>query len=88
MNFIIIIEDKNGRPIYDIKEIAKNYCRTWFVIDLLSGVPMSIIMVILEKSSYESNISMSSVISTKFIKFFRLITMVKLISVGKMFKLT
>jgi hypothetical protein len=87
INFIIIIEDKNGRPIYDMKEIARNYFRTWFVIDFLSGVPMSIIMVIMERTT-NKNISVSSVLSTKFIKFFRLITLVKLVSVGKIFKLT
>jgi hypothetical protein len=87
INFIIIIEDKNGRPIYDLKEIARNYFRTWFVIDFLSGVPMSIIMVIMERTT-NKNISVSSVLSTKFIKFFRLITLVKLVSVGKIFKLT
>lgn len=39
MNFITQIRDKYGHEIKNSKEIAKNYLKSWFLLDLISSIP-------------------------------------------------
>jgi hypothetical protein len=43
INFLSAYEDQNGDLVTDLKPIAKNYLKSWFVIDITSCIPISYI---------------------------------------------
>lgn len=43
LNFFTAYEDENGELITEHNRIAKSYLKTWFVIDLMSSIPISLI---------------------------------------------
>lgn len=44
LNFLTAYEDENGMLIIDKKKIAKNYIKAWLLIDLVSSIPISLII--------------------------------------------
>lgn len=43
LNFFTAYEDENGELITERNLIAKNYMKTWFIVDLVSSVPITLI---------------------------------------------
>ena len=43
LNFFTAYEDENGELITERDRIAKNYVKTWFLIDMMSSIPISLI---------------------------------------------
>lgn len=41
MNFVTIIEDDMGYEITDMEKVCYNYLTAWFIIDLISSVPIN-----------------------------------------------
>ena len=39
VNFISAVEEKDGTIVTDLKDIARDYMRSWFVFDVLSCIP-------------------------------------------------
>ena len=39
LNFRTTYVSKSGQVVYDPKQIALNYIRTWFLLDLLAAIP-------------------------------------------------
>ena len=52
-NFLYVQEDSYGGFILNLKELASVYLKSWFVVDCISSVPISVIMISL--SSRPSN---------------------------------
>lgn len=44
LNFFFATYDPQERIVYKPKEIAKNYLKTWFAIDLISSIPVNLIL--------------------------------------------
>ena len=44
MNFFTAYEDENGELIISRIKIAKAYLKSWFLLDLMSSVPISLIL--------------------------------------------
>lgn len=43
LNFFTAIEDDNGELCTDHKKIIGSYVKTWFVVDVISSIPISLI---------------------------------------------
>jgi hypothetical protein len=43
INFISAYEDRAGLPVTNLKLIAKNYVQTFFFLDLIAVIPVSLI---------------------------------------------
>ena len=43
LNFITATENENGELITDRKQIAVSYLKGWFIIDLVSSIPINLI---------------------------------------------
>lgn len=46
LNLITAFEDINGELITNRKLIVKNYIKTWFAVDILSCIPISLIQYV------------------------------------------
>lgn len=79
INFITIVEQENGVIITDRKVIALKYLKSWFVIDMISSVPINIILF-----GQLSN----TAISFKLIKLLKAITLYRLLTISKLIKVT
>ena len=44
LNFITIVELENGSSVTGRKEIAIIYLKSWFLVDLISSVPVNLIL--------------------------------------------
>lgn len=59
LNFITIIEDDMGYEITDMDKVCWNYMSAWFIIDLISSIPINILKTLkLITFSGESSITM------------------------------
>jgi hypothetical protein len=43
LNFFTAMEDDNGEICTDHKKIISSYVKTWFLIDVMSSIPISLI---------------------------------------------
>ena len=78
VNFFFANYDNNEELIHDRKIIAKNYLKSWFVIDVISVLPISIF---LQRSNYTSLARIA-----RLPKLYRLIKMTKLARLLKIMK--
>ena len=83
LNFFYVQEDDNGNFIILVQQLARNYLKSWFVIDLISSVPVSIIMLFTNFSTEANN----QILSIKFLKLLRLFTLYRILSIVKIFRL-
>ena len=79
LNFITIVELENGSQVCDRKEIAIIYLKSWFFVDLISSVPVNLILF------GQLN---DTAVSFKFIKLFKIITLYRLLTISKYLKLS
>lgn len=53
INFNSVEEDKNGNYIFDRRQIAVMYTKSWFFIDAISSFPLSIFLLIFQTQQPE-----------------------------------
>ena len=82
-NFLYVQEDSYGGFILNLKELALVYLKSWFVVDCVSSVPISVIMISL--SSTPTN--QSNIMSIKFIKLLKLFTLYRLLTLARVTRL-
>ena len=80
LNFLMIDEDQNGELIVNKKKIATRYLKSWFAIDLLSSLPVSLIMFIIDLESDE-------LVSFRIIKLAKMARLYRLLTLFKLFRL-
>ena len=85
LQFFFVEEDEDGDLILDQKKIATSYLKSWFAIDLLSSIPVSIIAFFMttKGSAQPVFISIRFLKLTKFARLYRLLSFFKLF---KMFR--
>lgn len=83
LNFFYVQEDDHGNFIISVQQLAKEYLKSWFAIDLLSSVPVSIIMLFTNFSAQANN----QILSIKFLKLLRLFTLYRILSIVRIFRL-
>ena len=49
-NFLYVQEDSYGGFILNLKELALEYLKSWFIVDCVSSVPISVIMISLSST--------------------------------------
>ncbi|KAK3239955.1 hypothetical protein CYMTET_50153 [Cymbomonas tetramitiformis] len=95
LNFFTAYEDERGNAITDRKKITANYLKTWFVIDIISVLPVdlafriadeSFICSLQEEGCDEDNTNPSTVLP-KLMKLFRLVRLVKLLRLMRLGRL-
>lgn len=82
-NFLYVQEDSYGGFILNLKELALEYLKSWFIVDCVSSVPISVIMISL--SSTPTN--QSNIMSIKFIKLLKLFTLYRLLTLARVTRL-
>lgn len=70
--------DCNSNLVTDRKKILLNYLKSWFIIDLLSCIPFSMIAVITQNKSNQTN---------RFFRFIRLPRLYKLLRMSRLLKM-
>ena len=80
MNFITAYEDSNGELIVKRCKITKNYLKTWFIIDILSSIPISLILWVTGNDG-------TNALNAKFIKLSRLPRLYRLLRLLKLMRL-
>ena len=80
INFSCAIEDESGDLIINRKKIALRYLQGWFVLDLASCFPITIIQQIMGISTAKGNTS-------KFVKLVKIPRIFRIIRLVKIFKL-
>ncbi len=81
MNFFTAFEDDNGELVVNRWRIAKNYIKSWFLVDLFSCVPISLILNLTGQDGS------SNVLNIKFIKLTRLPRLYRLLRLLKLMRL-
>ena len=82
LNFFFVEEDVNGEMIFDQRRIAIAYLRTWFIVDVIASIPVTVIMFFYEKEGRELDgglVSIRFLKLTKFTRLYRLLTLFKII---------
>ena len=69
--------------IVDMRRLAKTYLRTWFAIDLVSSIPISLILWLSGTTLDDGLVSIKFLKLTKFTRLYRLLTLFKVIKVFK-----
>lgn len=59
VNFLSIIEKNDGHLIYQPKQIARIYIRSWFIFDLISVLPISVFEGVFQSASGSENNSVA-----------------------------
>ena len=65
------------------KEIAKQYLKTWFIIDFLSSIPMDYIFLIVEESDQVFAFARTGR-TLKVIRFFKLLSLFRLLRISRL----
>ena len=81
LNFFFVEEDVDGEIILDQKRIAASYLKSWFFVDVIASIPVSIIVLFSEES--EGLVSIRFLKLTKFTRLYRLLTLFKMIKLFK-----
>ena len=81
LNFFFVEEDVDGEVILDQKRIAVSYLKSWFFVDVIASIPVSIIVLFSEES--EGLVSIRFLKLTKFTRLYRLLTLFKMIKLFK-----
>ena len=79
LNFFTAYEDENGELVTSRCAIAKSYLSSWFLVDLFSSIPITMIQ---KYSGMESNLT-----NIKFIKLSRLPRLYRLLRLMKLIRL-
>ena len=86
LNFFTAIENDNGDIIIDRKKIALRYLQSWFMIDLTSSIPITLIQHI--ATSRESLVDpQSNLVNLRIIKLTRLPRLYRLLRLLKLIRL-
>lgn len=86
LSFFTEIEvEKTGRMINTHREIARNYFKGWFLLDLLTVFPFELFSSTEQKSYINANQSLRIVRITKLSKFVRLMRLTRLMKAVKKF---
>ena len=83
VNFISATEDTtNNTLIYDHKKLAKNYIKSWFILDLIACFPFGIFSKFLSEDSSSGNFS-----NKELLRLARLPRLYRLVRLLRMFKM-
>jgi Ion transport protein len=83
INFLYVQEDQYGGFILNLKALASEYLQSWFIVDCVSSVPISVIMISL--STRPAN--QTNIMSIKFIKLLKLFTLYRLLTLARITRL-
>ena len=86
LNFFFVEEDVNGEMIIDIKKLAVAYLKTWFFVDVVASVPISLIFYIMYGNDTSESGGLASIRFLKLTKFTRLYRLLTLFKMLKLFK--
>lgn len=82
LNFFFVEEDVNGEMIMDQRKIAWTYIKTWFFVDIVASIPVSLI-VIFTDDSQDGLVSIRFLKLTKLTRLYRLLALFKLVKLFK-----
>ena len=80
MNFFTAYEDENGEFIVSRMKIARSYLKSWFIIDLMSSIPISLVLSFTNQGG-------NSVLNIRIIKRSRLPRLYRLLRLIKLMRL-
>jgi len=84
LQFFFVEEDVNGEIIVDIKKLAVSYLKSWFAIDMIASIPVSLILFLSKKSDIDHSIASIRFLKlTKFTRLYRLLSLFKMIKLLK-----
>ena len=83
LQFFFVEEDEDGDLILDQRKIATSYLKSWFAIDLLSSIPVSIIAFFMTTKGSAQGVF----ISIRFLKLTKFARIYRLLSFFKLFKM-
>jgi hypothetical protein len=86
LNFFTALENDNGDIIIDRKKIALLYLYSWFLIDLTSSIPITLIQHIIT-SQESNNDSQNNLVNLRIIKLTRLPRLYRLLRLLKLIRL-
>lgn len=80
LNFFTAFEDENGELVIERRRIAKNYIKTWFAVDMMSSIPITLIQ------KYTSSGSVDNIKLLKLSRLPRLYRLLRLIKLMRLYK--
>ena len=86
LNFFTAIEDENGELCTDFKTIASSYLRSWFIIDVVSSIPISLIQKVTTPAD-QSGSKGNNQVNARIIKLSRLPRLYRLLRLLKLVRL-
>lgn len=75
LNFLTAYEDENGELVTEKKKIFKTYIKSWFIIDLISSIPITLISRFLNDSGLNN---MKLIKLSRLPRLYRLLRLIKL----------
>ena len=85
LSFRTAYYDGRGEVQYFPRQIARNYLRSWFLVDTLGCLPISYIVLIIERTSPEGSVDAQS---ARFNKAFRLLHIARLLKLARLFRMS
>ena len=87
LNFFTAYEEKDGRLVSDLKEIASNYLQGFFILDLIASLPLEFLINSTMGASGYAGVNKASKLTKlpKLIKFLRVMRLLKLL---RMYRIT
>jgi hypothetical protein len=78
LNFRTAFIDPDGFTVYDPRRIARHYGSGWFLVDLMSSLPLPYLQLAANKGSVESTEASSNLRAAKMLRLLRLAKMLRL----------
>ncbi|EQC30613.1 hypothetical protein SDRG_11668 [Saprolegnia diclina VS20] len=85
-NFLMGFYDEQDLLVVDVKQIAKNYARTWFLLDLVSTFPLEAAVKLFNPSVVANGHSLASVQLLRILRVTRILKLARLAKLRVFFK--
>ncbi|RNA33574.1 hyperpolarization activated cyclic [Brachionus plicatilis] len=79
----VLKNDGDDKIILQPKEIAKNYLRTWFIVDFLSTIPLDYIFLLVEKSDTKYQLAKTGR-ALKVLRLAKLLSLLRLLRLSRL----